>query len=409
MLASSSRRVATRNTAVAVSVQLQPPQHQQRRTILGVSKSIDKRLYRAAKGVMPTISKTEQIALGCGTIGFDRDIFGGSPSLQKLLDVYKPKLTPAEQTFLDHQVDELCALINDHDTVVNKDFSKEAWDYMRDEKFFGMKIPKEWGGLGFSTQAVSQVLAKLGTHSSDANATVAVPNSLGPGELLARYGTDSQKEYYLPRLADGTLIPCFGLTGPHSGSDATSLIESDCIVEERDGVLGVSSNFKKRYITLAPVAGVVGIGLNLKDPNGLLRGKGEEGFTVALLERDHPGLRMGPRHMPLNAAFMNGTVEGENVWIPMDHILGGQERCGFGWHMFVECLAEGRGVSLPAGSVGCGRGVVVGVGAYARIRKQFRVPIAEFGGIQEGAFVGIVNLHLELLQLTILRSQTYNF
>lgn len=334
---------------------------------------------------MPAISKTEQIALGCGTIGFDRDIFSGTPSLQKLLDTYQPKLSIEEQAFLDQNVDELCALINDHDVVMNKDFSREAWDYMRDEKFFGMKIPKEWGGLGFSTHAVSLVLAKLATHCFDANATIAVPNSLGPGELLARYGTTEQKEYYLPRLADGTLIPCFGLTGPHSGSDATSLIGSEGIVEERNGVLGVRASFKKRYITLAPVAGVVGIGLNVKDPNNLLHtSSGEEGFTVALLERDHPGLIMGPRHMPLNAAFMNGTVEGEDVWISMDHILGGQDRCGFGWHMFVECLAEGRGVSLPAGSVGAGRGVVSGVGAYARIRKQFRVPIAEFGGIQEG-------------------------
>jgi acyl-CoA dehydrogenase len=229
-------------------------------------------------------------------------------------------------------------------------------------------------------------LAKLATHCFDANATVAVPNSLGPGELLVRYGTPSQKEYFLPRLADGTLIPCFGLTGPHSGSDATSLIGSDAIVEDRNGEIGIRANFKKRYITLAPVAGVVGIGLNLSDPNNLLKGNGDSGFTVALLERNHPGLRMGPRHMPLNAAFMNGTVEGENVWIPMENILGGQERCGFGWHMFVECLAEGRGVSLPAGSVGAGRGVVSGVGAYSRIRKQFRVPIAEFGGIQEGTY-----------------------
>jgi alkylation response protein AidB-like acyl-CoA dehydrogenase len=358
-------------------------QQQQRRTILGLSKAIDKRLYRAAKSVMPAISKTEQIALGCGTIGFDREIFGGNPSLKKLLETYQPKLSTREQQFLNQQVDELCKIINDHDTVVNKDFSKEAWDYMRDQKFFGMKIPVEHGGLGFSTQAVSSILAKLATHCFDANATVAVPNSLGPGELLVRYGTPAQKEYYLPRLADGTLIPCFGLTGPHSGSDATSLIGSYGIVQERNGVVGVNATFKKRYITLAPVAGVVGIGLNLQDPNQLLQGRGEEGFTVALLERNHPGLRMGPRHMPLNAAFMNGTVEGENVWIPMDNILGGQERCGFGWHMFVECLAEGRGVSLPAGSVGAGRGVVVGVGAYARIRKQFKVPIAEFGGIQE--------------------------
>lgn len=368
----------TSRTAVAVVTK------QQKRTILGISKAIDKRLYRAAKSVMPAISKTEQIALGCGTIGFDRDIFTGSPSLTKLLETYKPKLSAEEEQFMNKQVNELCALLNDHDVVNNKDFSKEAWDYMRDEKFFGIKIPKEWGGLGFSTHAVSQILAKLATQCFDANATVAVPNSLGPGELLVRYGTQSQKEYFLPRLADGTLIPCFGLTGPHSGSDATSLIGSDAIVEERNGEIGIVASFKKRYITLAPVAGVVGIGLNLSDPNNLLKGKGEGGFTVALLERNHPGLRMGPRHMPLNAAFMNGTVEGENVWISMDNILGGQERCGFGWHMFVECLAEGRGVSLPAGSVGAGRGVVAGVGAYSRIRKQFRVPIAEFGGIQEG-------------------------
>jgi acyl-CoA dehydrogenase len=367
--------------------QQQQQQQQQYRTILGISSAIDSRLYRAAKGVMPVISKTEQIALGCGTIGFDRDIFTGSPSLQHLLDTYQPKLSAEEREFLDVKVSKLCALLNDHSVVLNKDFTKEAWDYMRDEKFFGMKIPKEWGGLQFSTQAVSQVLAKLATQCFDANATVAVPNSLGPGELLARYGTPSQKEYYLPRLADGTLIPCFGLTGPHSGSDATSLIGSTCVVEKRNGVLGVNATFKKRYITLAPVAGVVGIGLHLSDPQKLLNGVGEEGFTVALLERHHEGLRMGSRHMPLNAAFMNGTVEGENVWIPMDMILGGQERCGFGWHMFVECLAEGRGVSLPAGSVGAGRGVVTAVGAYARIRKQFRVPIAEFGGIQEGLLI----------------------
>jgi hypothetical protein len=187
---------------------------------------------------------------------------------------------------------------------------------------------------------VSAVLAKLATHCTDANATVAVPNSLGPGELLARYGTPDQKGYFLPRLADGTLIPCFGLTGAHSGSDATSLIGSYGTVEERGGVLGVKATFKKRYITLAPVAGVVGIGIDLKDPDGLLKGEGDEGFTVLLLERDHPGLRMGPRHIPLNNAFMNGTVEGEDVWIPMESILGGQERCGFGWHM---CVREGEG------------------------------------------------------------------
>lgn len=363
--------------------QNQRQNQQQSRNIVGLIHAIDKRVYRLAKSVLPPISKTEKIALGCGTIGFDRDIFSGSPSLQHLIDTYEAKVSEEEKSFLDNEVNTLCDMLNDHDVAMEKDFSKEVWDYMRDNKFFAMKIPKEWGGLGFSTQAVSNVLVKLGSQCGDANATVAVPNSLGPGELLARYGTDEQKSYFLPRLADGTLIPCFGLTGPHSGSDATSLIESDCVVEERNGELGVRASFKKRYITLAPVAGVVGLGLNLSDPNGLLGDKGNEGFTVALLERDHPGLRMGKRHMPLNCAFMNGTVEGEDVWIPMNMILGGQERCGFGWNMFVECLAEGRGVSLPAMAIASGRGVASGVGAYARIRKQFRVPIAEFGGIQE--------------------------
>jgi alkylation response protein AidB-like acyl-CoA dehydrogenase len=257
---------------------------QQSRNIVGLVHAIDKRIYRWAKGVLPPISKTEQIALGCGTIGFDRDIFTGSPSLQHLIDTYNPKLSEEEQSYLDNEVNTLCSMINDHDVTYFKDFTKETWDYMRDEKFFAMKIPKEWGGLGFSTHAVSSILAKIGSHCSDANATIAVPNSLGPGELLARYGTDEQKSYFLPRLADGTLIPCFGLTGPHSGSDATSLIESDCVVEERNGEIGVRASFKKRYITLAPVAGVVGLGLNLSDPNGLLGDKGGEGFTVALLE-----------------------------------------------------------------------------------------------------------------------------
>jgi acyl-CoA dehydrogenase len=286
MLAASRTSVASASSKMAArAVGATSSQHmEQRRTILGLSKAIDKRIYRMAKGVMPTISKTEQIALGCGTIGFDRDIFGGNPSLKHLQDTYKPKLTAEEQSYLDNEVDNLCRLLNDHDVSNAKDFTKEAWDYMRDEGFFALKIPKEWGGKGFSTHAVSQVLVKLATHCFDANATVAVPNSLGPGELLVRYGTDSQKEYFLPRLADGTLIPCFGLTGPHSGSDATSLIESDCVVEERNGELGVVASFNKRYITLAPVAGVIGLGLNLSDPKGLLKGKGEEGFSVALLE-----------------------------------------------------------------------------------------------------------------------------
>ena len=341
--------------------------------------------YNAAKKMMPKISDTERVALGCGTVGFDREIFSGKPSLENLLKTYAPlvTLTDEEKSFLENETEQLCALVDDFQVLEDKDFSEEVWAFMRRQGFFALKIPKEWGGKGFSTAATSAVLVKLGTASSDVASTVAVPNSLGPGELLVRYGTPAQQKYYLPLLADGTFNPCFGLTGIHSGSDATSLIGSYGVVEERNGEIGVRCTFDKRYITLAPVAGLVGIGFELKDPNNLLKGDGAEGFTVALLERNHERLEMGPRHCPLQAAFMNGTVKGTDVWVGMDQVLGGQERCGFGWHMFVECLAEGRGVSLPAMAVGLGKGAAPVVGAYARARKQFKVPIADFGGVQE--------------------------
>lgn len=341
------------------------------------------KLFEFSKTLMPKISETERVALGAGTIGFDRDIFTGSPSLQHLIDTYEPKLSSEEQSFLDVECQELCEMLSDHEIVENKDMDAASWEYIRDSGFFAMKIPKEFGGKGFSTAAVSAVLCKVGSQSFDASCVIAVPNSLGPGELLGRYGTEGQKDYFMPKLADGTLVPCFGLTGIHSGSDATSLIGSDGIVEERDGVLGIKMSFDKRYITLAPVAGVVGIGFDLQDPDNLLQGDGCGGFTVALLERDHEGLEMGPRHMPLAAAFPNGTVKGKDVWVTMDQILGGQKRCGYGWHMFVECLAEGRGVSLPAAAIAAGCLTSTAVGSYARVRKQFKVPIADFGGIKE--------------------------
>lgn len=345
---------------------------------------VSRSAFGLARRMMPKISETERVALGCGTVGFDRELFSGKPDFDKLVKTYGPlmKMTAEEQSFLDKETEELCAMVDDHAVLRNKDFTDETWRFMRRQGFFGLKIPKEWGGKGFSTAATSAILVKLASISSDLSSTVAVPNSLGPGELLARYGTDTQKASYLPLLADGTLIPCFGLTGIHSGSDATSLIGSFGEVEMRDGQLGVRCQFDKRYITLAPVAGLVGIGFELRDPNKLLK-EGNEGFTVALLERGHPNLEMGPRHEPLNAAFMNGTVKGKDVWVPMDAILGGQSKCGAGWHMFVECLAEGRGVSLPAMALAVGKGLGPMVGGYSRARKQFKVPIAEFGGIQE--------------------------
>lgn len=246
-----------------------------------------------------------------------------------------------------------------------------------------MIIPKQYGGKGFSAHGHSQVVQKISTRSGSAAGTVTVPNSLGPGELLMRYGTEEQKNYFLPRLASGDLIPCFGLTAPHSGSDAASMSEAYGEVVERNGQLGIVASFNKRYITLAPVAGVVGLAFALKDPKGLLKGKGNEGITIALLERDHPGLEMGRRHDPLVASFMNGPVTGKDVFIPMKSIIGGQERCGFGWNMLMDCLAEGRSVSLPASAIGAAKLAVNAVGSYARIRKQFRVPIAEMGGVQE--------------------------
>jgi acyl-CoA dehydrogenase len=285
--------------------------------------------------------------------------------------------------FLDKEVHELCEILDDHSITENRDMPEEFWNRCKKQGFFGMIIPKQYGGKGFSAHGHSQVVQKIATRSGSAAGTVTVPNSLGPGELLMRYGTEEQKNYFLPRLAAGELIPCFGLTAPHSGSDAASMHEAYGEVVERNGQLGIVASFNKRYITLAPVAGVVGLAFNLKDPKGLLKGSGNEGITIALLERDHPGLEMGRRHDPLVASFMNGTVTGKDVFIPMKSIIGGQARCGFGWNMLMDCLAEGRSVSLPASAVGAAKASLNAVGAYARVRKQFRVPIAEMGGVQE--------------------------
>lgn len=276
-------------------------------------------------------------------------------------------------------------MIDDYQIQKDRDLPKPVWDFIREKRFLGMCIKEKYGGLGFSAHGHSQVVQKVSSVSGTAAVTVMVPNSLGPGELLHRYGTEEQKDYFLPRLARGEIIPCFGLTGAASGSDAASMRDFGIVVEEK-GVLGVRATFAKRYITLAPVAGVVGLAFNLKDPNGLLRksgGKGSEGITVVLLERGHPGLRVGDRHDPCNQGFMNGTVEGEEVFIPLTSIIGGQERAGYGWNMLMDCLSEGRGVSLPALSVAASKIVATTVGAYARIRKQFKVPLAELEGVQE--------------------------
>lgn len=338
--------------------------------------------YKLAKKMMPKISETERAALNAGTVGFDKNLFSGNPSLKDLKD-YSVKPSPEEQAFLDKEVNELCENINDYKITEDRDFDEGFWNRCKKEGFFGMIIPKKYGGKGFTAHGHSQVITKISTRSGSASATVSVPNSLGPGELLLRYGTEEQKDYFLPRLASGELIPCFGLTAPHSGSDAASMHEAHGEVVERNGQLGIIASFNKRYITLAPIAGVVGVAFSLKDPKGLLKGVGHEGITIALLERDHPGLEMGKRHDPLVASFMNGTVVGKDIFIPMKSIIGGQTRCGFGWNMLMDCLAEGRSISLPASAVGASKLAVNAVGAYARVRKQFRVPIAEMGGVQE--------------------------
>jgi len=339
--------------------------------------------YRLAKRVMPRISPTEAAALEAGTVGFDRDLFCGSPSLNKLEAKYAlPQLRADERAFLDGPCEKLCAMIDQYAVTEARDLPQHVWDYMRSEKFFGMIIPKAYGGLGFTAHGHSQVVTKIATRSVDAAVTVMVPNSLGPGELLMRYGTQDQRDAYLPALADGRLIPCFGLTGPPSGSDAAAMRDGGDVVVE-NGVLGIRATFKKRYITLAPVAGLVGLAIRVNDPAGLLGGTGAAGITVALLERGHAGLRVGDRHDPLVASFMNGTVEGDDVFIPVESVIGGQAQVGRGWNMLMDCLTEGRGISLPALSVAAGKSVTASVGAYSRVREQFKVPLAELEGVQE--------------------------
>jgi alkylation response protein AidB-like acyl-CoA dehydrogenase len=355
----------------------------QKKLLLVTYRSFIAPAYNLAKKVTPKISATEAAALEAGTVGFDYDLFNGTASLSNLKSKYPiPKLSPAEQSFLDNEVTQLCEMIDDYEIGVKRDLPKPIWDFIRKNKFLGMCIPTSYGGLGFSAHGHSQVVQKISCRSGSVAVSVMVPNSLGPGELLMRYGTDAQKNYFLPKLTSGEIIPCFGLTAAASGSDAASMRDSGTVVRE-NGVLGVRANFKKRYITLAPIAGVVGLAFKLKDPQRLLAGVGTEGITVVLLERGHPGLRIGDRHDPVAQSFMNGTVEGENVFIPLDKIIGGQTRAGFGWNMLMDCLAEGRGVSLPAMSVAASKMMAGTVGAYSRIRKQFKVPLAELEGVQE--------------------------
>ncbi len=336
--------------------------------------------------MLPTLSDTEKVALEAGTVGWEGELFAGNPNWDSLLEEYWPQLSKTEQAFVDGPVEELCKMLtpweNSHELA---DLPPEVWKFLKENRFFGMIIPKEYGGLGFSALAHRAVLQKLGSVCAVAGSTVAVPNSLGPAELLVHYGTDEQKKYYLPRLAKGEEIPCFGLTGPTAGSDATSIPDTGIICKgEYKGkqVLGIRLNFDKRYITLAPVATIVGLAFRLYDPDGLVGDKKDIGISVALVPSNTPGMEIGLRHMPLNVPFHNGPVRGKDVFVPLDTLVGGIDMAGNGWRMLIELLAVGRAITLPSSSAGGVKLCALTTGAYSRIRKQFNLPIGRFEGVE---------------------------
>ena len=348
---------------------------------------ISRPLRRWAIRALPQLSETEAEALAAGEVWWEAELFSGHPDWARLHATAAPKLSVEEQAFLDGPCRELCALIDDWRlNQQDPDLSPEIWQHMRRHRFFGMIIDKAYGGLGFSAFAHSEVVRYIATRSVAAAVTVMVPNSLGPGELLHQFGTDAQKDHWLPRLADGRELPAFGLTSAEAGSDASAM-RDEGIVEHGDWqgqqVLGIRLNWAKRYITLAPVCSVLGLAFKLRDPDRLL-GKAEDiGITCALVPTDLPGVETGRRHIPSSTMFMNGPTTGRDVFIPLDHIIGGPDQAGRGWMMLMSALAAGRGISLP--SMGCAAISLSAhvTGAYARVREQFRLPIGKFGGVQQ--------------------------
>jgi acyl-CoA dehydrogenase len=344
-------------------------------------------LLRFYKTLVPQLSTTEREALEAGTVWWDGELFTGLPDWSRLAALPAPQLSGEERAFIDGPTEELCRRLDDWQiTHELGDMPREIWNFIIEKKFFAMIIPKRYGGLEFSPLAVAMVLAKLSSRSTVAASTVGVPNSLGPGELLMHYGTDEQKEHYLPRLARGEEIPCFALTSPRVGSDAAAIHDSGVIcrgVFNGKEVIGIRLNWDKRYITLAPVATVLGLAFKLYDPEHLIGEKDEHGITAALIPTHLPGIEIGRRHFPINIPFQNGPTRGKDVFVPVDYIIGGRARAGQGWKMLVEQLSAGRGVTLPSNAMGGGRSAVLATGAYARIRKQFNLPIAQFEGVGE--------------------------
>ncbi|KAA8600692.1 Acyl-coenzyme A dehydrogenase FadE [Vibrio cyclitrophicus] len=339
------------------------------------------------KKVLPAMSQTEKEALEAGTVWWEAELFKGKPEWKKLQNIADPKLSEAEQAFLDGPVNDVCEMVNDYQVTHElADLPSEVWQYLKDHKFFAMIIKKKYGGLEFSAYAQSLVLQKLTGVSSVLSSTVGVPNSLGPGELLQHYGTEAQKNHYLPRLAEGKEIPCFALTSPEAGSDAGSIPDYGIVCKgdwQGEEVLGMRLTWNKRYITLAPVATVLGLAFKLRDPDGLLGDKQDLGITCALIPTDLKGVEIGNRHFPLNVPFQNGPTQGDDLFVPIDFIIGGQKMAGQGWRMLVECLSVGRGITLPSNSTGGIKSAALATGAYARIRRQFKQPIGRMEGVEE--------------------------
>jgi len=371
-------------------------------------------LLRFYRTVVPTLSDTEREALEAGTVGWDGELFTGLPDWGKLMALPAPALSAEEQAFLDGPTEELCRMVDDWQiTHELADMPPAVWAFIRQHRFFAMIIPKRYGGLEFSPVGVAAVLAKLSSRSAVVASTVGVPNSLGPAELLLHYGTEEQRERYLPRLAAGDEIPCFALTGPRVGSDAASIPDTGIVCKglwQGQEIVGIRLNWDKRYITLAPVATVLGLAFKLHDPDRLLGGEPDRGITAALIPVRTPGVEIGRRHFPLNIPFQNGPTRGRDVFVPLDAIIGGPERAGQGWKMLVEQLSAGRGITLPSSAMGGSKAVVYASGAYTRLRKQFNLPVCEFEGVGEAlariaGYTYIINAGMTVTATAIARGE----
>jgi acyl-CoA dehydrogenase len=348
---------------------------------------LSRRIFALYQKILPQMSDTEREALEAGTVWWESELFRGKPQWARLHAIPKPTLSEEERDFLDNEDETVCGMIDDWQVTHELyDMPQPVWQYIKENRFLSLIIPKEYGGRGFSALAHSQIVTKLSTRNSALSVTVMVPNSLGPAELLLHYGTDAQKSHYLPRLATGQDIPAFALTSPWAGSDAAAIPDSGIVCKgEWEGreVLGMRVSWDKRYITLAPVCTLLGLAFRLYDPDGLLGNKKDIGITCALVPANHPGVETGRRHYPLDAMFMNGPTRGADVFMPLEFIIGGAEMAGQGWRMLMECLAAGRSISLPSSFTGMAKMTTRAVGAYCRIRNQFRTPIGKFEGIEE--------------------------